>query len=528
MSTAYAELNLTNIDIDYDNASIGLSGTATDEKNPVGLSVTCGEDRASFMQTNATDGKFNFSVTLDSSFCDKNLGLVISQINENPVIKDFKLISSVSIGEWILSVNNLSEGWKTKTAEYYEDVLKILIDDSDYYTNNSDDILELVAGFKSTYMKPADFANDINRAIIIKKINDGSDDIVKQLLSGEKEKTLFNIDFEVPDNAYSLFNSYKYDKSKSEVLNTTGSGFLSPKELRLSLKEASFISCVNSAKAEKIAEILKNYSEICEKINRNFPDILKNCTEVAARTAVNKDYTKASAILSDIALAEDSQSKTEQKLESSKTPSKKGSTSYMGMTSVVSSENAEEKAENNEKFDDLDGYSWAREAILKLSELGIINGVSENEFMPQKTVTREEFVKMAVVLMNLYDAHAECKFSDVGKFDWFYPYVASAYESGLVSGISDDMFGTGYEITRQDLLTILYRAVNSRISPDKIKELSFTDTADIDEYAYASVEAMYSLGVVNGFSDGSFKPKSNATRAEAAVIIYNVYILLNK
>lgn len=533
-SAAYAELNLTSIDIDYDNASIELEGNATDEKNPVGLSVTCGENQAAFMQTNVADGKFSFSVTLDSSFCDKDLGLVISQINEKPVTKGFKLISSTSVDKWILSVNNLSEDWKTKTAEYYNDVLKILIDDNDYYTDNSDDILELVAGFKETYATPADFAADINRAIIMKKINDGSDDIAKQLLSEEKAKTLFNINFEAPDNAYALFNSYKKDKSNSEVLNTSGSGFLSPKEVRLSLKEASFIACINSAKAEKIAEILKNYSEICEKISENFSNILKNCTEVEARAAVNKGYTKASAILSDIAAAENEQSKTEEKLESNKTPSKKGSTSYKGMTSVVSSENTEEKnqnsenAENNEKFDDLDGYLWASEAILKLSELGIINGVGENKFMPEKTVTREEFVKMAVVLMNLYDSHAECDFSDVGKFDWFYPYVASAYESGLVSGINETTFGTGYAITRQDLLTILYRAVSSKISPSEIKELTFTDTADIDAYAYDCVEAMYSLGVVNGFSDGSFKPKNNATRAEAAVIIYNVYKLLNK
>lgn len=529
-STAYAELNLTSIDIDYDNASIELSGNATDGKNPVGLSVTCGENQAAFMQTNVADGKFSFSVTLDSSFCDKDLGLTISQINETPVTKGFKLISSESIGKWILSVNNLSEDWKTKTAEYYNDVLKILIDDNDYYVDNSDDILELVAGFKDAYAKPADFAADINRAIIIKKINDGSDDIAKQLLSAEKAKTLFNINFEVPDNAYTLFNSYKKDKSNSEVLNTSGSGFLSPTELRLSLKEASFIACINSAKAEKIAEILENYSEICEKINENFSDILKNCTEVEARAAVNKGYTKASSILRDIAAAENAQSQTEEKLESGKTPSKKGQTSYKGMTSVVSTENAQdsENAENNEKFDDLSGYLWASEAILKLSELGIINGVGENKFMPEKTVTREEFVKMTVVLMSLYDSHAECDFSDVGKFDWFYPYVASAYESGIVSGISETAFGTGYAITRQDLLTILYRAVSSKISPSEIKELTFTDTADIDAYAYDCVEAMYSLGVVNGFSDGSFKPKNNATRAEAAVIIYNVYKLLNK
>ena len=55
-----------------------------------------------------------------------------------------------------------------------------------------------------------------------------------------------------------------------------------------------------------------------------------------------------------------------------------------------------------------------------------------------------------------------------------------------------------------------------------VKDVSFTDFEDVPEYARESVRLMAAAGIINGYDDGSFKPLDNATRAEAAQIIYTI------
>lgn len=179
-------------------------------------------------------------------------------------------------------------------------------------------------------------------------------------------------------------------------------------------------------------------------------------------------------------------------------------------------------------FSDLGGYEWATEAIDSLAGLKIISGTGGNTFEPERTVSREEFVKMAVMLLGIYDGTAECSFGDVSKRDWFYPYVASASKNGLVSGMSEDVFGAGEKISREDIVTILSRAIESKNIEIPDKEMNFSDMQDISDYAQNAVKSFYALGVVSGMEDGSFAPKRGATRAESACIIYNVYRLLNR
>jgi len=73
---------------------------------------------------------------------------------------------------------------------------------------------------------------------------------------------------------------------------------------------------------------------------------------------------------------------------------------------------------------------------------------------------------------------------------------------------------------RQDMATILYRAINK--SGDGVI-LEFTDNSDIAAYAKDAVAELVGLGVMNGYEDGSFKPRGSATRAEASKVIYGTY-----
>lgn len=174
-------------------------------------------------------------------------------------------------------------------------------------------------------------------------------------------------------------------------------------------------------------------------------------------------------------------------------------------------------------FTDIKDVMWAKTAIESLYSKGIINGTSANTYSPQRNVTREEFIKLLTVAFVPSLSEAEVKFSDVGQSDWFYPYVADAYNRGLVKGITDSVFGIGSPITRQDMAVMAYRYALLFGNPDTFSaDKSFSDSHAISEYAKEAVHKLSGVGIVSGMGDGSFEPLGCCNRAQAAVVIYNL------
>ena len=163
---------------------------------------------------------------------------------------------------------------------------------------------------------------------------------------------------------------------------------------------------------------------------------------------------------------------------------------------------------------------WAVESVSYLTEYGIVSG-SEGMFYPERNITREEFVKIIITAFGLYDKTAECEFGDVPKNEWFYPYVASAKELGITSGISADLFGTGNFITREQLVTLAYNTAKYA-GAEFGTQGQFADEADISNYAKDAVSALKGAKVISGDDKGNFNPQSYATRAETCKIIYNL------
>lgn len=172
-------------------------------------------------------------------------------------------------------------------------------------------------------------------------------------------------------------------------------------------------------------------------------------------------------------------------------------------------------------FHDLDSVAWAKESIQKLYDNQVIAEDPSKHFRPEDSITREEFVKMLVVSLDILDENAQCSFDDVSEADWFYPYIASAVSKGVVKGVSDTSFGVGQNVTRQDIAALVYRAAENlhvtlaQNNPEK----DFSDKADISDYAVEAIRAMTKAGIVNGYEDNTFQPHHTATRAEAAVMI---------
>lgn len=178
-------------------------------------------------------------------------------------------------------------------------------------------------------------------------------------------------------------------------------------------------------------------------------------------------------------------------------------------------------------FDDIDTVEWAKEAILALADKKIVSGKDEKKFCPQDMITREEFVKIAVGAFGIAEGDAECSFIDISEDKWYYDAVKTAVSANIISGISEEEFGTGMKITRQDICAILYRIGKSKGFELSASEDIFNDDADISDYAKESVYALKEAGVVSGLGDNIFGAKRNATRAEAAKMIYTMMEVLS-
>lgn len=172
------------------------------------------------------------------------------------------------------------------------------------------------------------------------------------------------------------------------------------------------------------------------------------------------------------------------------------------------------------KFVDVADDFWAAKDIYTLKDAGIIGGKSATEFDPEGDVTRAEFAKMVVGLFGYKATSDAVNFEDCKAEDWFTPYVAAGVEAGVIKGVSDTEFAPNATITREDACTILGRALNKVAQSN---ELKFTDADKVAEYAAPYVALLSELGYVNGYVDGSFAPTNNITRAEAAKIIAGIY-----
>lgn len=196
----------------------------------------------------------------------------------------------------------------------------------------------------------------------------------------------------------------------------------------------------------------------------------------------------------------------------------RGSGGFVSSGSVNGDTNAPQE-QVKMPFIDLDTVPWAYEAISTLSDKGIINGREENKFVPDDEVTREEFTKMCVVMMNLDVTDQSIVFDDEKDGEWYLGYISAARKNNIVSGKGDGSFGIGEAISRQDAAVILYNILkNNGLSNDK--GIDFDDSDMISDYAIDAINVLSANGVINGVGDNMFSPLGRLTRAEAAKLIF--------
>ena len=173
-------------------------------------------------------------------------------------------------------------------------------------------------------------------------------------------------------------------------------------------------------------------------------------------------------------------------------------------------------------FTDVSADRWSYPYIKQLYDAGVVSGTSATTFEPTANVTRAQFVTMLAGLQGAdVSAYTSGKFSDVPADAWYAPYVNWAAENGVVYGVSDTAFAPDAEISRQDMAAMLYRYAGQfgiQLGTGN-PAITFTDEADIADYALPAVEALQRAGVISGMPDGSFRPRDTATREQACVML---------
>lgn len=173
---------------------------------------------------------------------------------------------------------------------------------------------------------------------------------------------------------------------------------------------------------------------------------------------------------------------------------------------------------DNEIYTDISSVEWAKNAIEYLTKNGIMSGVGNNLFEPNRAITREEFAKILILSIGVKTDGANCSFDDVNGSAWYYPYVSGAYQSGLVKGYSDTYFGIGKNISRLEMVYMVDRAMTYKGVQSKI--VSGRENATFEDCTEHEAIRLYQAGVINGVGSNRFAPNNTATRAQAAQIIY--------
>ncbi len=168
------------------------------------------------------------------------------------------------------------------------------------------------------------------------------------------------------------------------------------------------------------------------------------------------------------------------------------------------------------KYLDLYNYPWARTQVENLREKGIVSGKTVNTYAPGENITRGDFAMFLVRALGI-SGEGE-NFADVDPDKEYAKALAQGKAAGIINGVGENKFNPEAEISRQDMMTMLGRALGLSGEGMEIGN-TFTDANLVADYALSHVKAVVGKGLIKGNADGTLNPLGNTTRAEAAVIM---------
>lgn len=509
----------TTADVRNDNGSIIINGN-TSPNTAVMLTVKKTDDGKLYAVKETTsndEGKFKFDFILKDEETDEEQYNYVLDIKGDGVFSEnLRVFSADKIDSFTLSIQTgQGNTLYTLLEADTDDVLSNIGVLSEKYHQLGSDCENVCNAFYEDG-GAANIAEIFNKEIILYTAKKSSDTV--------EYWSLMNDYFELSDIS---------DFTKTRIFATKN--YNNIKEFEAEVKKYELLNKINNAKYTELESLYNGNENVL---------LLSGCTEYTSYTSMTDlkrvvNEKVVTALLNNPAqepanfLAAFKNAVTET-LNSQYQGGGGGSTggggSYSGgkgsttssSTAVIVPNDAE--ITKPDKFNDVNSEFWAYESIEALADKEIINGYSDGSFMPNECITREGFVTILVNALKLLDSSSQCEFTDVESDKWYYKYVASGYSNGIVNGVSETEFGTGLNITRQDVAVMIYRALG--VDGSGAEKAEFTDNDKISDYAKEAVYYLKSKGVISGRDDGSFDPAGNCTRAECAVMICRVLDLI--
>ena len=174
-------------------------------------------------------------------------------------------------------------------------------------------------------------------------------------------------------------------------------------------------------------------------------------------------------------------------------------------------------------FTDLNVNAWYHDGVHFCIDEGLMEGYGNGLFGPNDTLSRAQLCQIIYNMEGQPATSGSSVFTDVADGAWYADAVTWAAENGIVGGYGNGKYGPDDPITREQLAAILWRYAKYKGYDVSVGEdtniLSYTDVADLSEYAIPAMQWACGAGVIEGVTDSTLVPQGDATRAQAAVML---------
>lgn len=176
-------------------------------------------------------------------------------------------------------------------------------------------------------------------------------------------------------------------------------------------------------------------------------------------------------------------------------------------------------------FQDVPDDAWYASYVYDIVDKGVMAGISSTEFQPDGQMTRAQAAQILYTMAGSPAVNTATRFNDVFPGQWHYNPITWCTSSGVMAGYSSGDFLPDAAITRQQMVSVLYK-YTTKILKDPASERdgleSFADRDSISSYARTSMQWAVARGIISGTRENgqlTIQPQGVVSRAQMAIML---------
>lgn len=176
-------------------------------------------------------------------------------------------------------------------------------------------------------------------------------------------------------------------------------------------------------------------------------------------------------------------------------------------------------ADSSQK-EDVSGH-WAKEQLSTWIDSGLMQGYPDGSYKPNQPITRAELATLINRTFNLVEVNSSSKFSDLSVQDPFYQEILKAVANGYMNGYADGTIKPDSYVSRQEAAVMLGKAYGLPLQ-SALGSSALSDVKGLPDWSRSYVNTLVNEGYVKGYTNGTFGPERQITRAEAVTLLQNI------